>query len=245
MPVDESMPQWPTAGSRRFVRSWVVAPGTDAAAPGVTFAVEAIEASLHTSTHIDAVAHAQAHGAIHGGEAVAAITADGWFRKGGVEEIPPLILPFVLLDAATAAGVDALSDDSEVTIADLVQAGAGTRLPIGAGAVLIRTGTIRSFGTGDGYLQRQPGLSVAAAVWLHDQGMTLLGTDTAGTEPLPLRDVEATVHEALLVERGVHLVENLNLEQLAAAGRTRGVFICLPVKLTGATASWVRPVAVA
>ena len=49
----------------------------------------------------------------------------------------------------------------------------------------------------------------------------------------------------MLFERGIPLIENLVLDQLAAKERWRGVFICLPLKLVGATASWVRPVAIA
>jgi kynurenine formamidase len=244
MPIDESMPQWPDVASRRLERSWVMPPSTDPDQEGVTFAVEAIAASLHTSTHIDAVVHAQARGAVHGGQQVNNIAAEGRFRQGGAESIPPLIVPFVLIDVAAAAGVDALPNDHEVSVDDLVGVGAGTRLPVEA-AVLIRTGNIRSYGDGDSYLERQPGLSVDAAIWLHERGMTLLGTDTAGTEPLPLRDTRRTVHEAMLVERGVYLVENLNLDPVSVAGRTQGIFICLPLKMTGATGSWVRPIAIA
>jgi kynurenine formamidase len=75
--------------------------------------------------------------------------------------------------------------------------------------------------------------------------MTLLGSDTAGTDPIPTVDLSKTVHAALLVERGIHLVENLVLDELAASGRRRGVFVCLPLRLVGATGSWVRPVAIA
>jgi kynurenine formamidase len=48
----------------------------------------------------------------------------------------------------------------------------------------------------------------------------------------------------MLVEAGVHLIENLWLEELCADGVTEALFVALPVKLTGATGSWLRPVAV-
>jgi kynurenine formamidase len=46
------------------------------------------------------------------------------------------------------------------------------------------------------------------------------------------------------VDRGVHLIENLFLDRAAAEGVREGLFVCLPIKITGATASWVRPVLV-
>ena len=43
----------------------------------------------------------------------------------------------------------------------------------------------------------------------------------------------------MLVERGVHLLENLNLEQLSSNGVKLGLFVALPLKITGATGSCV------
>jgi kynurenine formamidase len=73
--------------------------------------------------------------------------------------------------------------------------------------------------------------------------MAVLGTDTASTEPRPIPEPPWTTHAAMLVERGVHLVETLNLDGLAAAGCYEFAFICLPLAISGATASWVRPIA--
>jgi kynurenine formamidase len=60
-----------------------------------------------------------------------------------------------------------------------------------------------------------------------------------------MTDAVGPVHKVFLFDHGVHLIENLVLDELAAAERWNGVFICLPLKLVGATASWVRPVAIA
>jgi kynurenine formamidase len=76
--------------------------------------------------------------------------------------------------------------------------------------------------------------------------VALLGSDTAGTERIPMdEETYGAVHKLLLYEHDVHLVENLVLDGLAACDCRRGVFICLPLKFVGATASWVRPVAIA
>ncbi len=73
--------------------------------------------------------------------------------------------------------------------------------------------------------------------------MAVLGTDTTGTEVTPWPDPVRTTHRAMLVERGVHLIENVYLDDLAADGISEALFICLPLKITGATGSWVRPIA--
>lgn len=243
--IDESMPQWPS-GHARFRRRWSSEPGADASLEEATFGVEQISGSLHTSTHIDAVVHVQWRGAIHGGVSVAEAAVDGRFLVGGVESIPPLVLPFVLLDAARAADVDVLPPDAVVDerhVACALEL-SGQELDPGC-AVLVRTGNSRRYAEGDAYLDVQPGLSRDAGLWLQRRGVAVVGSDTAGTEPLPTADASQTLHVALLHDHGVYLVENLDLEDLAADRRTHGVFICLPLKLTGATGSWVRPVALA
>lgn len=51
-------------------------------------------------------------------------------------------------------------------------------------------------------------------------------------------------HLILLVRHGIHIIENLQLEELAAAGGHRFEFVCTPLKFVGATGSPVRPLAV-
>jgi kynurenine formamidase len=74
--------------------------------------------------------------------------------------------------------------------------------------------------------------------------MSVLGTDTTGTEPLPFHDPGVTTHGAMLVEKGVRRIENLYLEEVARVCAPEGLFIALPLKITGATGSWIRPVLV-
>ncbi len=79
------------------------------------------------------------------------------------------------------------------------------------------------------------------------RGAVAIGSDTEGLEVLPEVDPEDVfpVHIALLVERGVHIVELLYLEDLARDRRHEFLFVCLPLRIRGATASMVRPVAIA
>ena len=53
------------------------------------------------------------------------------------------------------------------------------------------------------------------------------------------------VHRSLLVEHGIHIIENLDMERLAADKIYEFLFVCLPLKFVGATGSPVRPIAVA
>ena len=51
------------------------------------------------------------------------------------------------------------------------------------------------------------------------------------------------VHVHLLVESGIHIIENLNLEELARDGVLEFLFVATPLKIRGATGSPIRPFA--
>ena len=52
------------------------------------------------------------------------------------------------------------------------------------------------------------------------------------------------IHAMMLIQNGIHLLENLKLEKLAAANAYEFAFVMQPLKLKGATGSNVAPVAI-
>jgi kynurenine formamidase len=213
--------------------------------PGFDFSMDVVEGSPHQGTHIDAFVHVQASGRIYGGLDVRDVFDDFGWRQHGVETIEPIVTSGRLLDVARQLRIDPLPDGFEITPDHIEHCLSGSPLRKGD-AVLIRTGkfTVDYKGDGSDYFSSAPGVGTEAAIWLHDRGMSVLGTDTSATEPTPLRDAAHTVHRAMLVERGVHLIEIMNLDELAASGATSFMLICLPLKIRGATGSWVRPIAI-
>jgi len=212
----------------------------------VSFYTEVLMATPHGSTHIDALCHVSQGGRIFGGHQTVDVEHDFGMAAAGIETVPPIVTRGVLLDVAAQHGVDRLADHYEISVADLQATAArqGTRLAPGD-AVLVHTGKMGQYGVDNAaLLAGQPGVGLDAALWLYDQGMAVLGSDTTGTEPQPVTDWEHTVHVAMLLERGVHLVEWLNLEPLAGLAAPAFLFACLPLKLRGASGSWVRPVAI-
>jgi kynurenine formamidase len=51
-------------------------------------------------------------------------------------------------------------------------------------------------------------------------------------------------HIILLVRHGIYIMENLFLEDLARDQVYEFLFVCLPLKIQGATGSPIRPIAV-
>lgn len=69
------------------------------------------------------------------------------------------------------------------------------------------------------------------------------GDDTANYELTAFPDLP--VHVFLLYERGIPIMENLRLDELAAAHVYEFLFIALPIAFAGATGSALHPIAIA
>ncbi|HWH97128.1 MAG TPA: cyclase family protein [Pseudolysinimonas sp.] len=214
--------------------------------PPFDFSMEIVSGSLHVGTHIDGLAHIHAAGRTHGGRSRDLWSDFGWLADG-METVPPFVLRGVLLDVAGHRGVEMIEGAEQISAEEIRVCAAeqGTALTPGC-AVLVRTGRIAQFHAGGaGYFDEQCGIGPDAAIWLYENGMRLLGTDTSGTEAQPMPDPARSTHEAMLIERGVHLLEILDLDALARDGVHEFCLIVLPLKIVGATGSWVRPIAIA
>jgi kynurenine formamidase len=220
---------------------------SDGSMGDVSFYTEVLMATPHVSTHIDALNHVSKGGRIFGGHRTEDVQGDFGVSVASIEIVQPIVTRGVLLDVAEYKGVNRIEDHYEITVEDLEQTATrqGTRLEVGD-AVLVHTGKMQQYGVDNkAFLAGQPGVGLNAALWLYDRGMAVLGSDTTGTEPQPVTDWEHTVHVAMLLERGVHLIEWMDLTALAAARIYEFMFLCSPLKLRGASGSWVRPVAIA
>ena len=175
------------------------------------------------------------------------MTRDG-FTRLGVENVGTLMTRGVLIDVAALKGVDMLPDTYEITVDDLQQAldRQGVALEPGD-AVLIHTGWGVLWDTdGERFMATNPCIGVAAAEWLVEHDPMLLGADNQPIEvsPNPDPEVSLPIHQMMLVVHGIHLVERMRLDELAAAGVHEFAFVVQPLKIQGATGSTVVPVAI-
>jgi kynurenine formamidase len=170
------------------------------------------------------------------------------FSKLGVEQVGALITRGVLIDVAALKGVAMLGDTYEITPQDLQQSLAAQRLTLMPGdAILIHTGWGALWGKDNArYQGTSPGIGTAAAEWLASQDPMLVGADNGGVEVAPNPDPElrGPGHQIMLVVNGIHLLENLRLDELAARRVHEFALIVEPLKLQGATGSTVAPVAI-
>jgi kynurenine formamidase len=171
------------------------------------------------------------------------------FTKLGVERVGALMTRGVMIDVAALKDIDMLPDTHEITTQDLQQALSRQKLTLQPGdAVIIHTGWGKLWGQKDARSQAsgRPGIGIAAAEWLARQDPMLVGSDTAAVEisPNPNSQLAGPVHQIMLVVNGIHLLENLKLDELAARQVYEFAFIVEPLKLQGGTGSTVAPIAI-
>ncbi len=194
----------------------------------------------HSGTHIDALAHQAENLTLHGGVHVDSVQTSVGFRELGIETMPPLVGRGVLLDVARDRR---LAPEHSITRDELEQ----TSVEVREGdVVLVRTGFGALWSEPDQYL-KAAGVSAAGSRWLMEKKVKAVGADNMAWDVIGPADPELHVtlpgHLLLLVRAGIPIIENLNLEELAQAGVTEFTFICLPLKMRGATGSPVRPIA--
>jgi kynurenine formamidase len=221
---------------------WPEEAGPRTAAAGIIICGE------HTGTHIDALCHQSDALVLYGGVKVdSSVQGPRGFNKRGVEEMPPILAPGVLLDVVASKGVEELEPGYAITDGDLETCCEGQGVNVEPGDVaLVRTGNARYWTDAARYLAG-PGMAASASYWLAEKRVLAVGADNMAWDVPGVRDSELDCllpgHLILLARRGIYIIENLVLEELANTGNYRFDFICIPLKFVGATGSPVRPVA--
>jgi kynurenine formamidase len=168
--------------------------------------------------------------------------------KLGVENVGPIYTRGVLIDVAGFKKLDRLDVGYVITRNDLNDALIAQRVRVGAGdVVLVRTG----HGTlwmkdNETYNSGAPGIGTEAAKWLAGQKVVMVGSDTWCVEAVPgeKEGYAFRVHQIMLAQNGIYLIENLNLEKLATDKTYEFAFVFSPVPLKGATGSPGNPIAI-
>ena len=245
-PMEAGMPVFPQHGP--FTMALHRRHGDPHARPragGSSFANEMIVMPGHVATHIDALGHFSRCGCVYGGRRAADIESRDGLTALHAGEIGPIWRRAVLLDAASHLGVDVLPWNRALDAVDLQAIADAQRVSVQAGdVVLVRTGWARhwkdvpTFNGADGGF---PGPCSDGTQWLLDRGVHMVGSDTPAFEAIP--SPGDSVHAMLLVDRGIHIIENLNLEALAEARIHRFLFVGMPLRIVGATGAPFRPMA--
>ncbi len=206
----------------------------------------------YTITHVDTPAHYFWQGRLYNGRSCNLVTS----REGAqVESVDLLrdgvVSRGVLLDVAAVRG-RWLGAGEGVMPEDLEAAEKAQGVQVEEGDILlVRTGYYArrlAEGPRNPIRDGSPAVHVAAAPWLRERGVAMLGSDTHNDiAPLPYPRLGNALHIVALVAMGLWLIDNANLEDLAGAcaARRRWAFMLTlaPLRLPAATGSPVNPIA--
>jgi len=204
------------------------------------------------TSHLDALCHIFSDGKLYNGYPAETVTAHGATRLGIHHLHAGIVTRGVLLDVPALRGVDALEPGEPVFPEDLEAAEERAGLRVRAGdALLVRTGRWRwrdEHGPWDA-ASLAAGLDASCLPWLRERDVATLGSDGV-SDVLPSRvdGVPMPIHMVVIPAMGVHLMDNLDLDALAAAcaEERRWAFLLTvaPLVLRRGTASPVNPIAV-
>ncbi|MEM9029527.1 MAG: cyclase family protein [Pseudomonadota bacterium] len=180
----------------------------------------------------------------------AAVTGSYGLKKLGIEKVKPFFTKGILIDMVSFKGKP-MDKGEEITVADIegaLQKQGLSADSIGEGhVVLIHTGWSRHWIKDNATFNSGcPGIGVAAAKWLADKGVVIVGADTWPVEvvPNPNPKLAFPVHQIFITRNGIFIHENVATERLADAKVYEFAYIFAPLPVKGATGSPGNAIAV-
>jgi kynurenine formamidase len=234
--LDEDVPVFPG----RYFKQTLVTTAHHANPAGgvgenqVNWITELVSGTMQLGTHLDALCHLQMGGQGYGGLTVSELAGTAGVTRLGVETVPQIVTTGWLVDAAGLGPGGVITPEA-----------CGAIDPEPGDAVLFHTGWGRHWRDPETYLSGEPGPGCELAQWLADRQVALTGCDTWSYGPVPPEDPQRPfrVPQILNIDNGIFVVENLDLEALAADGVRRFALILTHPKLRGATGAWTSPIA--
>jgi kynurenine formamidase len=199
-------------------------------------------------TQFDGFAHQTIGDSMYNCFKVSDVATRTGFTKLGIHNVGAIVTRGVLVDVAALKNMEMLPPAYEITVQDLEQALSKQGVSLERGdAVVVHTGWGKLWGKDNAkYQATNPGIGVAASEWLARQRPILVGGDTSTVEvnPNPDRELSLPTHQIMLVVNGIHLLENMKLDELAAKRVHEFAFVVEPLKIQGGTGSTVAPIAI-
>jgi kynurenine formamidase len=174
------------------------------------------------------------------------VTAGG-LKKLGIENVPAIATRGVILDMVGLLGKDPVPEGTAFNRKEIDAAVArqGIKPPGKGDVVIFYTGWTKLIGKDDKrYGSVEPGLGVEGARYLASLNVAAVGADTWGLEVIPFEVASNVfhVHQILLTENGMHILENVNAEEAVKDKVYEGLFTLGPSRITGAVQAIINPI---
>lgn len=174
----------------------------------------------------------------------------------GVEHFKPFITRGILVDIAGYKGIETLGATYAVTLADVIGAlerqgmdedtieqGDAVLFNYGWSANWTNSSKYNDRNVGVGENEGSPGINADVGRWLAERNVSMVGADSCCVQVSP-RPGPDRVHHILFFEKGIPLLENMELREVARDQVYEFLFLNLTLRINGATGSPVRPIAV-
>jgi kynurenine formamidase len=170
-------------------------------------------------------------------------------KKLGIENVPAVATRGVLLDMAGYFGIDIVKEGTAFNRAEIE--GAMKRQGIKAiekgDVVLFYTGWMKLLGKENKrFISVNPGLGRDGARYLASLEVAMIGADTSNFEVIPFEKDAGVfeVHQILLALNGIHILENINTEEMARDQAWEFLFTLGPARITGGVQAIINPIAI-
>ena len=174
------------------------------------------------------------------------ITGISGLKKFGIETVPAVATRAVLLDMTAVMGQEIIPEGVAFNQPEIEAAlKRQGNMKINKGDIVIfYTGWHKLLGVDDKRNgTAHPGLGVQGARYLANLGVAMVGSDTWGLEVIPFENAGQVfhVHQILLAEFGVFILENVVAEQAIKDKVYEGMITVAPHRTTGTVQAIVNP----
>ncbi|HKB25128.1 MAG TPA: cyclase family protein [Methylomirabilota bacterium] len=261
-PLVDGVPLFGTRFTKTILTATTLAPGAALGENQLTYMEDTWLSQSHVGTHLDGLGHIGRKDCYFNQIAMGKFINQNYMMKLGLEHIKTFATRGVLVDMVKvyqAAGKfkgnpackkPCLDKGTLITAADIQ---AGLRMY----NATLREADILIIHTGWGDLFEQypaqnatynggePGIGKDAANWLVSQKIVAVGNDTWGVEVIPGENPKEAfiVHNILITDNGIHILENVRTDlmaaEAAASGRSTFFFSMTVPKAVGLTGNFV------
>jgi kynurenine formamidase len=266
-PLEDGVPLFGTRFSKTVLTATSLVPGAEYGENKLTYMEDTYLSQSHVGTHLDGMGHIGVKDCYYNQTPMGKFVTQNKMLKLGLELLKPFQTRGVIIDAVKvfeqagklksnpACRKPCLEKGTVITPADLQ---AGLKMY----NVTLREGDVVLIHTGweDLFLQYpkqnalynsgEAGIGIEAAKWLAQQKIVAVGVDNWAVEVIPGEDPKRAfqVHQFLLPENGIHIIENVRTdliaEEAAATGRATFFFSMTVPKVVGLTGTFVAPEAI-
>jgi kynurenine formamidase len=168
-------------------------------------------------------------------------------KRLGIETVPAIATRGLILDMVGLLGQDPVREGTAFNRKEIdaaLKRQGDMRINRGD-VVIFYTGWTKLIGKEDKrYGAGEPGLGIEGAQYLASLNVAMVGADTWGLEVVPFEDPKKIfhVHQILIPQNGIMILENVNAEEAVKDKVYEGLFTLGPARITGAVQAIINPI---